>query len=419
MLPSLLLFGPPSQLSTYPTKRMNKLTINDLDLRDQRVLVRVDFNVPLKDAGSESRAVGDDTRIRAAIPTIRKIIDAKGKAILMSHLGRPGGQPDPTLSLSCVAERLEALLGERVRFSSNTTGPAVQDAIASMAPGSVILLENTRFEAGEKANDDDFAQALAALADVYVNDAFGAAHRAHASTEGVAAHVKQAAMGLLMEREVEILTKVRDAPEPPLAVVLGGAKVSDKIGVIENLSGTADRILIGGAMSYTFLKALGHSVGASRVEEDRLDRAESLYEHAEGKLMLPSDHVVANELSAEATPHTIDGAIPEGQMGLDIGPDTIATYRDALADANTIIWNGPMGVFEIDQFAEGTLAMAKTLAEATDDGAYTVVGGGDSVAALANAGFTDRISHVSTGGGAMLQLLEGKTLPGLAALTDK
>ncbi len=397
---------------------MNKLTINDLDLRDQRVLVRVDFNVPLNDASSESRSVGDDTRIRAALPTIRTIIEAEGKAILMSHLGRPGGQPDPALSLSCVAERLEELLGKRVRFSSNTTGPAVEDAIASMAPGSVILLENTRFEAGEKANDADLAKDLAALADIYVNDAFGAAHRAHASTEGVAHHVDKTAMGLLMEREVEVLTKVRDAPEQPMAVMLGGAKVSDKMGVIQNLAGHASHILIGGAMSYTFLKALGHDVGASRVEEDRLEHAESLYDEAAGKLMLPSDHVVAEELSAEATPATVEGDIPDGQMGLDIGPETIASYKNILAEARTIIWNGPMGVFEIDQFATGTMAMTEVLADATEEGTYTVVGGGDSVAALAQAGHTDRISHVSTGGGAMLQLLEGKELPGLAALSD-
>ena len=286
--------------------------------------------------------------------------------------------------------------------------------------GAIFTLGSNALLSFEKEGEaQQYAQQLARHGDIYVNDAFGAAHRAHASTEGVAHHVKQAAMGLLMEREVDILTKVRDEPEQPLAVILGGAKVSDKIGVIENLSGKADQILIGGAMSYTFLKALGHSVGASRVEEDRLDRAESLYEQAEGKLMLPSDHVVAEELSAEATPQTVSGDIPEGQMGLDIGPDTIAAYGDALAEAKTIIWNGPMGVFEIDQFAEGTMAMAEALADATDAGAYTVVGGGDSVAALGKAGYTDRISHVSTGGGAMLQLLEGKDLPGLTALTDK
>lgn len=398
---------------------MNKLTLNDIDLRGKRVLVRVDFNVPLEDTGNGARAVADDTRIRAALPTIRRILDANGKAILMSHLGRPGGQPDPAYSLACVATRLEEILGERVRFSSNTTGPAVKDVIDGMPEGSVILLENTRFEPGEKSNDDDFAAALAELADVYVNDAFGAAHRAHASTAGVAKQVPQAAMGLLMERELEVLTKVRDHPEQPLVVILGGAKVSDKIGVIANLSGNARRVLIGGAMSYTFLKALGHEVGASRVEEDRLDRAEELYEQADSKLMLPTDHVVAEELSEDAEPQTVDGDIPEGLMGLDIGPATIDAYREAFSDAQTIIWNGPMGVFEIEQFAHGTMAIAEALADATDRGAYTVVGGGDSVAALSKSGCANRISHVSTGGGAMLELLEGKTLPGVAALTDK
>ena len=397
---------------------MKKLTLNDLDLRSQRVLVRVDFNVPLTEDDSGNRRVGDDTRIRAALPTIRRIIDAEGKAILMSHLGRPGGKPDPDLSLSCVAAHLEELLDERVRFSSNTTGAAVKEVINNMPEGSVMLLENTRFEPGEKKNDDVFAAELAELADVYVNDAFGAAHRAHASTEGVARQMPKAAMGLLMEREVEVLTKVRDHPEQPLVVLLGGAKVSDKIGVIEAFSETAEHVLVGGAMSYTFLKALGHEVGDSRVEEDRLDRAEELYDNAPDTIQLPSDHVIADEFSADAETQTVEGDIPDGWMGLDIGPNTIDAYRAALNSAATIIWNGPMGVFEMEPFATGTRAMAETLAEATDGGAYTVVGGGDSVAALAEAGYTDRISHVSTGGGAMLTFLEGEPLPGLEALTD-
>jgi len=398
---------------------MNKLTLNDIEVSGRRVLVRVDFNVPLTQADDGTQSVADDTRIEAALPTIRTIINANGKAILISHLGRPGGQPDPSYSLAPVAERLEELLDKRVRFSSNTTGQAVQDVIDSMPDGSVILLENTRFEPGEKANDEGFAKALAGLADVYVNDAFGAAHRAHASTAGVAQFVPQAAMGLLLKEEVEVLTAVRDTPEHPFVVVLGGAKVSDKIGVIDALSDTADRLLVGGAMSYTFLQAQGQSVGTSLVEEDRLERTREMMDAIGDKLMLPSDHVVAAEMDAEAETQTVTGDIPDGHMGLDIGPATIDAYTQAFDEAATIVWNGPMGVFEMEPFAKGTMAIAEALADATQHGAYTVVGGGDSVAALAASGYTDAISHVSTGGGAMLQLLEGGPLPGVEALTDK
>jgi len=398
---------------------MNKLTLNDIEVSGRRVLVRVDFNVPLTQADDGTQSVADDTRIGAALPTIRTIINANGKAILISHLGRPGGQPDPSYSLAPVAERLEELLDKRVRFSSNTTGQAVQDVIDSMPDGSVILLENTRFEPGEKANDEGFAKALAGLADVYVNDAFGAAHRAHASTAGVAQFVPQAAMGLLLKEEVEVLTAVRDTPEHPFVVVLGGAKVSDKIGVIDALSDTADRLLVGGAMSYTFLKAQGQSVGTSLVEEDRLERTREMMDAIGDKLMLPSDHVVAAEMDAKAETQTVTGDIPDGHMGLDIGPATIDAYTQAFDEAATIVWNGPMGVFEMEPFAKGTMAIAEALADATQHGAYTVVGGGDSVAALAASGYTDAISHVSTGGGAMLQLLEGGPLPGVEALTDK
>jgi phosphoglycerate kinase len=363
--------------------------------------------------------VADDTRIRAALPTIRTIVNANGKAILISHLGRPGGQPDPSYSLAPVAERLEELLDKRVRFSSNTTGQAVQDVIDSMPEGSVILLENTRFEPGEKANDEGFAQELAALADVYVNDAFGAAHRAHASTAGVAHFVPQAAMGLLLQEEVEVLTAVRDNPEHPFIVVLGGAKVSDKIGVIDALSETANRLLVGGAMSYTFLKANGHTVGTSLVEEDRIERTKAMLDRVGDKLLLPMDHIVAEEMDPDAETQTVQGNIPDGWMGLDIGPESIQAFTEAFDGAATIVWNGPMGVFEMEPFAEGTMAIARALAQATEDGAYTVVGGGDSVAALSASGFTDAISHVSTGGGAMLELLEGKALPGVEALTDQ
>ncbi|PSQ86640.1 MAG: phosphoglycerate kinase [Bacteroidetes bacterium QS_4_64_154] len=396
---------------------MQKLTLDDIDVRGKRVLIRVDFNVPLDTGENGSPCVGDDTRIRAALPTIRQVLDDGGKAVLISHLGRPGGQPDPDLSLACVGDHLGTLIEERVRFSSNTVGETVEEIVNGMGDGSVILLENTRFDAGEKSNNDTFAQALADLADVYVNDAFGAAHRAHASTAGVAEHVDVAVMGRLMEKEIEALTRVRDHPEHPTVAILGGSKVSDKLGTIEALSKTADHLLIGGAMTYTFLKALGHDVGTSRFETDRLETAESLYEQAGDTLHLPGDHVVAEAAEADAVP-SVASDIPEDKMGLDIGPDTIDAYRGLILDASTVVWNGPMGVFEIDQFAEGTMAIAEAVADATDDGAFSVVGGGDSVSALSQSGCTDRISHVSTGGGALLTFLEGAPLPGIDALTD-
>ncbi len=398
---------------------MPKLTLDDLDVRGKRVLVRVDFNVPLE-AGEDGRqVVTDDTRIRAALPTIRAVTQAGGRAILLSHLGRPKGKPDPQYSLSPVAEHLEQVLGERVRFVSNTTGEVVQKTIRSMPEGSVVLLENTRFYPGETDNDPAFAALLAQLADVYVNDAFGSAHRAHASTEGVTHFVAQAAMGYLLQREVDYLGRVLEAPEHPFVAVLGGAKVSDKIGLIENLLGKVDTLLVGGAMSYTFLKALGHGVGASRVEDDKLDVARALYEQAGGKIHLPVDHVVARAFDNDAPRRTVEGDIGEGEMGLDIGPATVAAYRARLLAAQTIVWNGPMGVFEMPNFAGGTFAVAEALGQATQAGATTVVGGGDSVAAVTQAGYAEAVSHVSTGGGAMLEFLEGKTLPGIAALTEK
>ncbi|MEX0821339.1 MAG: phosphoglycerate kinase [Rhodothermales bacterium] len=393
---------------------MTKLTLNDVDVRGKRVLVRVDFNVPLQDG-----VVGDDTRIRAALPTIRHIIERDGKVILMSHLGRPKGEPDAALTLAPVAKHLENVLGERVRFVSNITGPAVQEAVAELPDGGVILLENTRFHPGEKKNDPAFAAELASLADIYVNDAFGAAHRAHASTEGVAHQVEQAAMGLLLEKEIEYLSKLLEAPEAPYVAVLGGAKVSDKIGIIQNLLDRVDAVLIGGAMSYTFLKALGHGVGDSLVEEDKLDVAKELYERAGGKIKLPSDHVAASAFENDAEHGTVEGDIPQGEMGLDIGAGSLETYRGLIESARTVVWNGPMGVFEMENFSKGTFAVAEALAAATDNGALTVVGGGDSVAAITEAGYEDRVSHVSTGGGAMLEFLEGKTLPGIAALSER
>ena len=398
---------------------MPKLTLDDVSLQGKRVLIRVDFNVPLSHPDDSNRAVvADDTRIRAALPTIRHVLDQGGKAVLISHLGRPGGKPDPGLSLAAVADHLDTLLDERVRFSSNTTGDAVEEAIDGMGNGCVILLENTRFDPGEKSNSNDFADALAALADVYVNDAFGAAHRAHASTAGVAARVTPAVMGRLMEREVDVLTRVRDEPNPPLVAILGGAKVSDKMGTVRRLAQNAEHILIGGAMAYTFMKAQGQKVGDSMVEEDRLNQADELADEASTILHLPTDHVHAASFEQTEADGVSTGAIPDGHLGLDIGPATVKAYTDLIAEANTIIWNGPMGVFEKEAFAQGTLAIADAVAEATDNGAFSVVGGGDSVSALNQSGQADRISHVSTGGGAMLTLLEGAALPGLEALTN-
>ncbi|WP_103030366.1 phosphoglycerate kinase [Salinibacter altiplanensis] len=397
---------------------MHKLTLDDVDVHGQRVLIRVDFNVPLNTSEDGRPCVGDDTRIRAALPTIRHVLDHGGKAILVSHLGRPGGQPDPDLSLACVADHLGTLIEERVRFSSNTVGETVEEVINGMSDGSVILLENTRFDSGEKTNDTAFSKALASLADVYVNDAFGAAHRAHASTAGVAEFMDVAALGRLMEDEIEALARIRDTPAHPMVAILGGSKVSDKLGTIRALSETADHLLIGGAMSYTFLKMLGHEVGASRVEADRLDTAEELYKQAEGTIALPTDHVVAEAPEAEAEALVVEDDIPEGLMGLDIGPATVDAYRARILDAATVVWNGPMGVFEVDQFADGTTAVAEALADASDDGAFSVVGGGDSVSALTQSGCADRIRHVSTGGGALLAFFEGASLPGVEALTD-
>ncbi|MEX1055996.1 MAG: phosphoglycerate kinase [Rhodothermales bacterium] len=398
---------------------MSKRTLDDVDVAGKRVLVRVDFNVPLKEGKNGELIVGDDTRIRAAVPTIRAIVDRGGKAVLMSHLGRPKGQPDPKYSLEPVARHLQETIGLRIRFVSNTVGPAVEEAVRELPEGGIILLENTRFNPGETKNDEALAEQLASLADVYVNDAFGSAHRAHASTEGVARKVKVAVMGYLLQREVEYLSKLLEGPEHPYVAVLGGAKVSDKIGVIESLLERVDALLIGGAMSYTFLKALGRDVGSSKVEDDRLEEARSIYDRAESRIVLPEDHITAAAFDNEAERLIVQHDIPEWLMGLDIGPETAARYRDTIVKARTVVWNGPMGVFEMPNFAQGTLAVAEALADATEKGALTVVGGGDSVAAITEAGFENRISHVSTGGGAMLEFLEGKTLPGVAILNEK
>ncbi len=386
-------------------------TLDDLDLSGKRVLVRVDFNVPM-DGG----AITDDTRIRAALPTITAITEAGGKAILMSHLGRPKGGPEAKYSLRPIADHLATLLGAPVAFSESTTGPGALAAVDALADGGVLVLENTRFLAGEEANDDALAREMASLADVYVNDAFGSAHRAHASTEGVAHHVETVAAGRLMEAEIKALGALLGEPERPYVAILGGAKVSDKIALIENLLGRCDTILIGGAMAYTLLKAEGKAVGASKVEDDRLDLARELLGRAGGTIVLPDDHVCADRFAPDAATQIADGSVPEGWMALDIGPKTIERYRAVVEGAKTIVWNGPMGVFEMDAFAAGTRAMAEAMAAATEAGALTVVGGGDSVAAVNESGLDDRLSHVSTGGGAMLEFLEGQTLPGVAAL---
>lgn len=389
-------------------------TINNLIVKDKRVLARVDFNVPIKDG-----KVTDDTRIQAALPTITRLLEGGATLILMSHLGRPGGEVQDKYRLGPVAEHLGKLLGHEVRYLE-TSGPAsteMQDFVNKAPDGTVTLLENTRFDAREKKNDPELAKILAGYADMYINDAFGAAHRAHASTEGVA-HLLPSAAGLLLEKEINTLSELLDEPEKPFKVILGGAKVSDKIGVIENLLDRADEILIGGAMAYTFFKAKGGQVGKSLVEDDKLELAKDLLERAEAKgvtIHLPKDSVCAQAIEEGAETKTYPSdEIPEGWMGLDIGPEAANTYQETLKDAKTILWNGPMGVFEISPFNKGTLAVAETVANL--DG-FTVVGGGDSVAAINKAGIADNIDHVSTGGGASLELLEGKTLPGVAALS--
>jgi phosphoglycerate kinase len=393
---------------------MAKRSITDLDLNGRRVLVRVDFNVPIKNG-----EIKDDTRIRASLPTIRYALE-KGAAsvILCSHLGRPKGKPSPEYSLRPVARRLSELLGKPVEFADDCIGRPAVDAIARAGRGGVVLLENLRFHPEEEKNDPTFAAALASLADVYVDDAFGSAHRAHASTEGVVHHVKASAAGLLMARELEHLGRVLEHPDHPFVAVLGGAKVSDKLEVIQNLIPRVDALLIGGAMAYTFFKSQGLPVGKSLVENDLLDAARDITARAAQRglrLELPSDHVVAAKLEAGVPTEVLavtDPAIGD-RMGLDIGPRTIQTYRDVIAGAKTVIWNGPMGVFEIDAFAAGTMAVAKAVADVKGT---TVIGGGDSIAAVAKAGVTDRITHISTGGGASLEFLGGRELPGVAAL---
>lgn len=389
----------------------NKKTIKDVDVQGKRVLVRVDFNVPIKEG-----KVGDDTRIRAALPTLTYLLDHGAALILCSHLGRPKGKPDPALSLKPVAEHLGELLDQKVAFAEDCIGPPAQTAAEKLQPGDVLLLENTRFHAEEKANDPEFAKKLASLADIYVNDAFGSAHRAHASTEGVANYLPAAA-GFLMEKEIRYLGQAIANPDHPFIAILGGAKISDKIGVIRNLLEKADQVLIGGGMANTFFKAQGYPVGDSLVEDEVLDTARELIEEGGNRLRLPVDVVIADDFSAEAERKVMSmGPVPEGWRILDVGPETIDSFSRVIADAGTVVWNGPMGVFEFPRFAEGTVRLAEAVANSD---AVSIIGGGDSVAAIQEAGLGEAVTHISTGGGASLEMLEGKTLPGLAALDDK
>jgi len=391
------------------------MTIRDAPLGAKRVLMRVDFNVPLDDRQN----ITDDTRIRAALPSIRHALDAGAKLVLMSHLGRPKGKVVPELGLAPAAVRLGELLGKPVRQLGDCIGPEVESAVAAMQPGDVVLLENLRFHPEEKKNDADFAAKLAALGDVYVNDAFGTAHRAHASTEGVTRHLRPALAGLLLEKEIAYFTRALESPEHPFAAVMGGAKVSDKIGVIENLLDKIDCLFIGGGMTYTFLKAQGVAVGQSKLEEDKLDTAARVLALAKKKnvaLFLPDDHVIADAFREDANRKTVSGDIPDGWMALDIGPRSAAAFADKLKTARMVVWNGPMGVFEMAPFAAGTRTVAEALAAAD---ATTIIGGGDTLAAVRQFGLSDKMSHISTGGGASLAFLEGKTLPGVAALSDQ
>ncbi len=389
----------------------NKKTIRDIDVKGKRVLVRVDYNVPIKEG-----VVGDDTRIRAAMPTLDYLLEKGAALILCSHLGRPKGGPDPQFSLKPVADHLGQLMGMSVQFVDEFVGSRAEAAAKALKPGEVLVLENTRFHAGETKNDPELSKQLAALADVYVNDAFGSAHRAHASTEGVAKFLPAVA-GFLMEKEIQYLGQAVSNPEKPFVAILGGAKISDKIGVIKNLLTKADNVLIGGGMANTFFKAQGYKVADSLVEDEALDTAKEILAQAGSKLHLPTDVVIAEKFEAEAAHKTMaTGSVPDGWRILDIGPETVAGYAGIIHEAKTVVWNGPMGVFEFPEFAKGTFAIAQAAAES---GAVTIVGGGESVAAVKQSGLADKITHISTGGGASLEMLEGLTLPGVAALQDK
>jgi phosphoglycerate kinase len=390
---------------------MNKKTIRDIDVKGKRVLVRVDFNVPIKDG-----VVGDDTRIRSALPTIQTLLEKGAAVLLCSHLGRPKDGPDPKYSLKPVAEYLAKLMGKPVAFAEDCIGPKAEAASKALKAGEVLLLENTRFHPEEEKNDAGMSKQLAALADVFVNDAFGSAHRAHASTEGVA-RLLPAVAGFLMEKEIQYLGAAIADPARPFVVVLGGAKVSDKIGVIRNLLTKADAVLIGGGMANTFFKAQGYPIGDSLVEDDVLDTARELLAMGGTKLRLPIDIVIADKFDAAAAHKTMAmGPVPDGWRILDIGPATVDAFGKVIKGAKTVVWNGPMGVFELPEFAKGTFGVARA---AADSAATTIVGGGDSVAAIQQSGLADKITHISTGGGASLEMLEGLVLPGVAALQDK
>lgn len=389
----------------------NKKTIRDIDLKGKKVLVRVDFNVPIKDG-----IVSDDTRIRAALPTIQYLLDQGAAVILCSHLGRPKEGPDPQFSMKPTAEHLSKLIGKPVAFAEDCIGPIAEQAAAQLKPGDILVLENTRFHKGETKNDPEMAKQLAALADVYVNDAFGSAHRAHASTEGVARHLPAVA-GFLMEKEIQYLGQAIANPQKPFVAILGGAKISDKIGVIRNLLNKADQVLIGGGMANTFFKAQGYPVGDSLVEDEALEVAKELLAEGSTKLRLPVDVVIADKFEDTAQKKTMSmGPVPDGWRIMDIGPETVETFRKVILPAGTIVWNGPMGVFEFPNFATGTFEIAKAVAECKGT---TIVGGGDSVSAVKKSGVADQITHISTGGGASLEMLEGLVLPGVAALLDK
>jgi len=389
----------------------NKKTIRDIDVKGKCVLVRVDYNVPIKDG-----KVGDDTRIRAAMPTLEYLLQHGAALILCSHLGRPKAGPDPKLSLRPLAAYLSGLMGKPVAFAEDCIGPVAEMAAKALKPGEILLLENTRFHPEEEENDLEMAKKLASLADLYVNDAFGSAHRAHASTEGVARFLTAVA-GFLMEKEIIYLGQAIADPKRPFIAILGGAKISDKIGVIRNLLTKADQVLIGGGMANTFFKAQGYPIGDSLVEDEALETARQLVIEGKNRLRLPFDVVIGNRFDAEAELKVMPmGPVPDGWRILDIGPETVAAYSKAVTGAGTVVWNGPMGVFEFPRFAKGTFDLAKAVA---NSGATTIIGGGDSVAAIQQSGLTDRITHISTGGGASLEMLEGLVLPGVAALQDK
>lgn len=394
---------------------MNKKSIRDVDLKGKRVFCRVDFNVPMSDGN-----VSDDTRIRAAIPTIEFLMEAGAKVILASHLGRPKGEVVEELRLDAVAKHLSDLLGKKVMKSNTVYGEEPKKMVAALQDGEVMLLENVRFEKGEEKNDPELAKEFAALADLYVNDAFGAAHRAHASTEGVAHHLP-AISGLLMEKELEVLSNALSHPERPFTAIIGGAKVKDKIGVIDNLLDKVDNLIIGGGLAYTFVKALGHEIGQSLLEEDKIDLAKQFMEKAKEKgvnFYMPVDAVIADRFAEDAETKVVGiDQIPADWQALDIGPQTIEQYRKVILQSKLVIWNGPMGVFEMEAFANGTKAVGQALADAEDT--YTIIGGGDSAAAVEKFGLGEKMSHISTGGGASLEFMEGKALPGVVALNDK